>query len=244
MNFVTCELTGRLGNQCFIIAACITTAMKNNADFLIPRNVITNDELYIKHLLAFDESQHQIQHVHVDNEFKFVPIRYKPNMMLRGYYQALEHTDGYLQCAINFMQFKYQFSQDVVGIHIRRGDYVQLNIKHPWDPSYYFKAIKFFTDKGFKDFQVFSDDIAWCKEFFSEIEHANFYYSENNSAVQDLELLSGCEHMICAASTFSVWAGYLNKNTDAIITRPSFFMGGADARLYRNVYKKNWIEIR
>lgn len=241
MSFVTPTLTGRLGNQLYSIAATITTALKNNCDFLIPDYVETNDEAYIKHLPKYNGEK--IRFTHVDNELRFQRINYKPDMMLRGYYQALEHTECYLDEVIKILNFKYELNKGVVGIHIRRGDYVQLKEKHPFPTNYYLNAIKLFD--GYK-FKVYSDDVNWCKDYFGNklsLNHNDFEYSEGLTAVEDMESLSGCEHMICAASTFSIWAGYLNKNPNKIITRPNFFLGGNDSRLYRNVYPKNWIVI-
>lgn len=246
MSFVTTTLSGRLGNQLFEIAACITTALKNNCEFLIPDYVETNDEAYIKHLPKYNGEK--IRYTHIDNELKYQRINFKPDMMLRGYYQALEHTEGYLDEVIKILNLKYELNKGVVGIHIRRGDYVQLSEKHPWSKKYYQNSINYFIEKGYSHFKVYSDDIEWCKTFFKETlcskpESYPFEYSEGLTAVKDMGSLSGCEHMICAASTFSIWAGYLNKNPDKIITRPNFFLGGNDARLYRNVYPKNWTMI-
>lgn len=106
-------------------------------------------------------------------------------------------------------------TSDYVGIHVRRGDYV--NNPFHWDLSesdYYTKAMCMFVDKKFL---VFSDDVEWCKtqEIFKDCSFAT-----GNSELEDFNMLASCESQIIANSSFSWWAAYLNPNPDKRVIAP------------------------
>lgn len=125
-------------------------------------------------------------------------------------------TDRYFQDPKWFDEaesdIKYFYHQgieqiDMVAIHIRRGDYVN----HPLyvdlsKTDYYDKAIKHFTDE---DFIVFSDDIAWAKEYFDGMSNVEF--CEEADPVKAMNIMAGCLGIICANSSFSWWAAYLSS---------------------------------
>ena len=90
--------------------------------------------------------------------------------------------------------------------------------------DYYRNAIHYFVDLGYKNFLVFSDDIEWCKLTLNDYfyEGIRFEYSEGNNELQDLALMSSCEHNIVANSTFSYCASWFNQNNDKKIITPDF----------------------
>lgn len=121
---------------------------------------------------------------------------------------------------------------DMVGIHVRRGDYVNNGFYVDLsDTTYYDDAmIMFPNDK----FLVFSDDIEWCKkqDRFKKCE-----FSEGRSDVEDMNLLASCKGIIMANSSFSWWASYLS---DAKVVAPlAWFRDGQE----RTVCPKEWIRI-
>lgn len=98
---------------------------------------------------------------------------------------------------------------DYVGIHVRRGDYVN----NPFyvdlmKTDYYKKAMAEFPDNT--TFIVVSDDVKWCSEqpIFKD---NNCKYSLYQDELKDLNLMAGCKGLIIANSSYSWWAGYLNK---------------------------------
>lgn len=111
-----------------------------------------------------------------------------------------------------------------VSVHIRRGDYLQLNMGE-LSSDYYIKAISYFKKKfeGQKIvFLAFSDDIEYVKNNFSWEE--NLYIVEGNTGMnsyRDMQLMSLCNHNINANSTFSFWGAYLNRHPDKIIIAPA-----------------------
>lgn len=120
---------------------------------------------------------------------------------------------------------------DMVGIHVRRGDYVN----NPFyvdlmETPYYRDAMALFPNE---DFIVFSDDIEWCKNqgIFKDCEFSN------GNEIEDLNLMASCKGIITANSSFSWWAGYLS---DAKVIAPKkWYTDGEE----RTKCPSNWIRI-
>jgi Glycosyl transferase family 11 len=115
----------------------------------------------------------------------------------------------------------------IVSLHVRRGELALAkeklnNTKGVFGPptglEYIQKALKQF-EPGCR-FIVFSDsapDIAWCKE---NIKADGLHFSEGHNDVQDLMIMSACDHHIIA-STFSWWAAWLNDRPKRRVIAPS-----------------------
>ncbi len=109
---------------------------------------------------------------------------------------------------------------NAVSIHVRRGDY----LKHPeigvLDVDYYKKAVEYIMATVESPvFFVFSNDLDWCKQNFGFIENPN-YIEDTQSEIDDLMLMSQCQHNIVANSSFSWWAAWLNQNNNKVIVAP------------------------
>jgi hypothetical protein len=146
---------------------------------------------------------------------------------------------------------------DVIFLHIRRGDYVNLQHYHPLcDIDYYEKALEYFD----KDISVlvFSDDIEWCSQqklFSSD----RFLFSENNERYShlhldadgqvrhslipytDLCLMSLCSGGIIANSSFSWWGAWLS-NSNQIIA-PKKWYGSAAEIDDSDLIPERWMRI-
>lgn len=110
-----------------------------------------------------------------------------------------------------------------VSLHVRRGDYIQMDMGTLTD-SYYLKAVEYINseleEKNFV-FLAFTDDPVYVKENFGWIE--NLYIVEGNTgknSFRDMQLMSLCNHNIIANSTFSFWGAYLNQNPNKIVIAP------------------------
>jgi hypothetical protein len=109
----------------------------------------------------------------------------------------------------------------VLGVHIRRGDYVGLENYHGLTSSRYFKnAVQMIQQlSGFEKIMVFSDDIAVAREVFPQ---GNYYISSQDldSSPETLILMSRCESFIGSNSSFSWWAAWLNPSPDKVVLSP------------------------
>ena len=128
-------------------------------------------------------------------------------------------------------------NSESVSLHIRRGDYLTPGIIETYGgictDEYYAKAISMIREK-FSEARlfVFSNDIEWCKEKFSDDKNITFVNtlginiaSEENTECKksdkttsgyrdlaELYLMSACKHHILANSSFSWWGAWLSDH--------------------------------
>jgi len=250
MSFVTCELTGRLGNQIFEIATAMTVALDNKVPYLVP-NKAGGSECYFDHFPLFNPDIYKVENIDREKGHQYKPIQYKPNLLIEGYRQSELYFKHRRNEVLEAFGFHWQKMEGMVALHIRRGDLVTHQRVTPLcKMSYYNEAIKYFTNKGYKDFLVFSDDIPWCKESFKQ--PVNFSFVENTNgkteqetAKNELALMSCCEHQIIANSTFSWWGAWLNQSPDKIVIAPhkSQWFGAITRLNMDTVIPNEWIQI-
>lgn len=131
-----------------------------------------------------------------------------------------------------------------VAVHIRRTDYLtNPNFKDICTPEYYKKAISYFNKKyPDSNFIFFSDDINWAIDQFG-ISSNHIYIkndSSDDSTMRDLYLMSHCQNIIMANSSFSWWAAYLNKNQEKIVVHPEKYQNNSDTVFYSS----SWLNIK
>lgn len=158
----------------------------------------------------------------------------------------IQFTDNIYEQAKNKL-ISIQNVSKTVSIHIRRGDYLlpQHSFYTQLNFEYYAQALSMI--KNISDYQllVFSNDIEWCQTNLNQL-HNNITYVEGNSDYIDLCLMSMCDHNIIANSSFSWWAGYLNKNPHKIVICPKTYISNHELAIIinDNYYPKDWIAIQ
>lgn len=258
---ITTILQGRAGNQFYILATLLAHAKKNNLEYYIPDRAYHCDgsKMYFPHLAMGSELQglqeYHEQAIHAvakgNGTYNYnVPAYHTipdtDDTKLVGYWQSFKYFDDHRDYILEKFQLPYvRFA--FVGIHIRRGDFLQLKDKHPDVPfEYYRKAMQYFVDLGKCYFIIFSDDLEWCENIFAKkmfesiigiksmgLEGVGndtlpkFNIPELNALVR----LSSCEHQILCYSTFGFVAAWLNQNPDKIVLIPpkKYIFGGANA---------------
>jgi len=114
-------------------------------------------------------------------------------------------------------------STQSVALHIRRGDYVKQNpddqIHQVLNMDYYHHSIQFLNNLyNNLSYYIFSDDPEWCKR---EFNYPNFIIIDPASnPLEDLLLMTHCNHFIIANSSFSWWAAWLNNRIDKKVIAP------------------------
>lgn len=139
--------------------------------------------------------------------------------------------------AMRFYGGKYR-NVETCSVHIRRGDYVQLNECINMD--FYVQAMEVMKhQKAGCRFVFFSDDIEWVKKHFADSENTEFF--DQKDAVTDLEeffIMSSCRNQIIANSSFSWWAAYLNPNEHKIVIAPEGEKWSGD------FYPEEWLKLK
>ena len=172
---------------------------------------------------------------------------------------------GYFQSEKYFIDYKkeireyFTLKQDLVkklkekfknilsnscSLHIRRGDYLNLQEFHPvLDLEYYNSAIKKIYNSSTKNinFLIFSDDLDWCKNNI-RIESKTLNFIKQNDEILDLFLMSFCENNIIANSSFSWWGAWLNENENKkIVTPKKWFGDNYTQNNTKDLYCDKWI---
>ncbi len=133
----------------------------------------------------------------------------------------------------------------LVGVHVRRGDYLKRrlvdSIVH-LTPAWYAAAAERLAERhGELEFVVVSDDPAWCRENLllpGTTSIASLDHPED--PLEDLALLSRCDHHILANSTFSWWGARLAPGGGDVVA-PTFWW--IDPPIGREVLAAGWIEL-
>jgi len=168
-------------------------------------------------------------------------------LFVEGYFQSPEYFSSIANILKEEIQFpRYQDSviqkyteeinhSESVAIHVRRVAYDDtLAI------SYYEAAIEQMrTTNAGLSFFVFSDDIAWCKIAFQQIDNIRYIVHDTKDELVDLFLITRCKHFIIANSSFSWWGAYLSKaNNKTVIAPKNTGIGVAN-----HFYPENWVLV-
>ncbi|KAG8521381.1 Galactoside 2-alpha-L-fucosyltransferase 1 [Galemys pyrenaicus] len=103
-----------------------------------------------------------------------------------------------------------------VGVHVRRGDYVQI-MPHLWkgvvgDRAYLQQAMDWFRARHEAPiFVVTSNGMSWCRNNI-DTSHGDVVFAGDGyegSPGKDFALLAQCNHTIMTIGTFGFWAAYL-----------------------------------
>ena len=111
-----------------------------------------------------------------------------------------------------------------VGIHVRRGDYLNFAAyKDICNLEYYQKAIKeVLKDGQLHSFYIFSNDVEWCKSNICPLLGNNpcHIVTENTgkNSCWDMFLMTYCQDLIIANSSFSWWGAFLNNRGGRVIS--------------------------
>lgn len=113
-----------------------------------------------------------------------------------------------------------------VSMHIRRGDYLNLENKEMFGnictPAYYQKAMEVIREQvSNTHFYIFSDDIPYVKKEYRGNSYTVVDINHGKDSFYDMWLMSRCKHHICANSTFSFWGARLNPDEDKVMIRPT-----------------------
>lgn len=239
---------GRLGNQMFQYASLKGIARHRGYEFSLPTketfgkvdDVVKNSDMSLYDVFDL-ESRNTIglipnprlsERKHSFDEELFTNC--PDNVDLFGYFQTekyFKHIEDEIredftfseELRVNCNEFIKMISSDndVISLHIRRGDYVS-NPNHPTQSiEYYSSALEKLPKNA--NVLVFSDDFEWCdsQELFND---DRFLISENSSTDADLCMMSFCDYHIIANSSYSWWGAWLAKSKKVIA--PKKWFGG------------------
>lgn len=219
---------GWLGNRLFQYCATRALSLRRGVECVFPTDD-TNLFLLFPRLGAVPRNGHAPDRIYTERQFHFDPavLDLPDGTFLSGYFQSERYFADHAR-TIRAELTEWEGSPfmrpdipGVVSVHVRRGDYIKLAAHHPPLPvSYYREAMALFP--GY-DFMFFSDDILWCQQTFGGTPqmHPRVSFSFGRSALEDMALMSRCEHNIIANSSFSWWGAWLNLMPSKKVIAPS-----------------------
>ncbi len=229
-------IQGRAGNMLFRLASLIGLSKKHNVGLVLPKWP------YLKYFEQPFPYGEVIGKKVTEPSFSwcdFSKLNWDEDVDLSGYLQSEKYWIDYKYDVRKALAFKPEFAakvrakanergifnKSVVALHIRRGDYVGNPNYEQLPITYYILALKEnFPNLGEHNLLIFSDDIPYCKRHFECGD--NIFFSEGNSDIEDLFLMSQCDHFVLSNSTFAWWGAYLGEKFHSKIIRPNYYFSG------------------
>jgi hypothetical protein len=260
----------RLGNQLFQYAFLRTEAEKLGVKFYCPRWIgdeifdLNDQDIRINNLMDIDKGIQYYYKEYESGDFSQNPIVIKDNTDISGHFESEKCFDKdsiskwykFKESKIFNVLEKYKDIdfKNAIAVHLRLGDKLHGQLARTcfYVPRkmYYKKSLEILLKpkaslENVKDktILIFSDEIELAKKYFNS--HDGLIFIEGNKDWEDLYLMSRCRDIICSASTFSWWVGYLNQNPSKKVIFPK-------ERLWRPKFSEHevdlipdsWIKVR
>lgn len=235
---------GRLGNQMFQYASLRGIAENRGFDFCIPPEYsfgvndpnVKKSDTTIHTSFDLKKYNQSISNNQIIQEsgFSFDENLFnscEDNIDLYGYYQSEKYFKHIKEDIKKDFSFNSEIvtackkfineiiNDEVISLHIRRGDYLNLQDFHPTHSiEYYEKALDKLPNVPVI---IFSDDIEWATKQHLFDGH-RFYISESNTTDFDMCLMTMCDYHIIANSSFSWWGAWLSPSKKVIAPKNWF----------------------
>jgi Glycosyl transferase family 11 len=195
-----------------------------------------------------------------DSSYAFVPevLTAGNDVYLDGFWQCEDYfsdSEGLVRSEFAFQAPLSESGNELarqievgtsVSLHVRRGDYLRVRSLHALDREYYVRALQLLADE-LGDYQVvvFSDDLEWCKAHLKLERPTVFVEREHvtGSALEDMHLMSLCDHHVIANSSFSWWGAWLDPRPDKIVVAPKCWFRDPDLEAGDQRVPPSWIRI-
>ena len=257
-----------LGNQLFQIATGIAYALRHDKQLMLIQNSDNVRGYYWDSVLSkFDRlvvsaaaAAKAAAEIAVAEEYKEPDFSYAPipalstdDVVLRGYFQSskyfpelcmnLAHIIELPNHVRYFMELKYGsrlFSDDVVFVHARRGDYCESDYKRqlhgPLTDSYYTAAKAKITQSS-PVYILSSDDPKFWKDSSIFTKDESIILDESD--IFTLYIMTQCKAFIISNSTFAWWGAVL-AGAQTVIA-PAVWFGPSGPHNFADIYEPHWI---
>jgi len=154
-----------------------------------------------------------------------------------------EIRDAYRERLLASVPDSPEIRPDVIGFHVRRGDYLAHKQSHNLDYVAYLDAalarLKDVTGRTNWKISVYTDAPEWCDDNLGDHD---IEVNRDNGMLDDFLGLMQCEHKIISNSTFSWWAAFLGAEAGGLTLAPQHWH--ADVNVDSSeILMKDWIVI-
>lgn len=262
-----------LGNQMFCYSMGRAMSLRYNENYAIRIEPTISDDRPLG-LDKFElwnftnkvDGMTNIKNYIKEPKYNYNPNIYVPDSCFIGFWQSEKYFSDYSIVIKKDFQLKPEFISpriinnlsflgninNSVGVHFRRGDYVDSTHLSTLPLSYYYDALDVLESKiGKFTIFIFSDDIKWTKKNFRYTKYPINYISEedailiNKNAYEDLWLMKHCKHNIISNSTFAWWGAWLNENPEKIVISPRrwFYEDSRNNVDRRDITPQSWVVV-
>ena len=244
-NFTTCEYVGGLGNQLFGIYTALSYSLQfNKTPIFKHMNIspsITHRVTYwdsiFKNLKTYKNENIYWNIPIYENSNSLYNIRDlgNNNVIFKGYFQSYYNFSDQFKNINTLLdiegqkqtikeKYKDLFDKKNIGIHFRMGDYKHVDT-HPVLPDeYYVNALK---NINIQDYNICvfcekEDGITVqnrMKNILNKIDNPEYPFKiiEAEKDIDEMFLISLCDVIIIANSTFSWWGALFSEHTNVFI---------------------------
>lgn len=248
---VTVKLIGRAGNQMFQLATAYAHAKRVGAEFYRPKYTQAQAiwPMYFPHIPIAPNNYVEKEWLEPSHAYTPIPSELK-SVRLEGYFQSEKYFKDIDKEDIRSLFKINPIQRKGCAIHIRLGDYLQMQDKHPVIADEYIrKSISYVYYFGIDDFYLFSEDTKLALEMVNScvpqlINDINIHVQQPGRALSDLELMASFEHQIISNSSYSWWAAWLNPNQEKIVVAPNTWFGPGNSHLdTKDLIPEEWIRF-
>ncbi len=241
---------GGLGNILFIVCNGIALSKEYdikllvNSEYLDKRKTITEYKLFknIKFVNQKFLSLLRDVNIYKENNFWYEKPKIISNKInfIDGYFQSYKYFINYIPEIKNLLfenmkdeiielknkHQKIKNNKNTVLLHIRRGDYINLQDIHPVQPrEYYIKCLENISQKlNNLKLIIFSDDIEYVKKWGLHKKYDTYYELEEDPEKAFI-LMTLCDNFIIANSSMSLLSYYFRDNINGICYAPNKWFG-------------------
>lgn len=243
--YITNHLHGGLGNMMFQISAAWAYARRTNRKYRYskytksPHDIDLNLFRFATANFIFLGENNRDFSLYREPSFEYNEIpNIEGNVFLDGYFQS----DKYFKDILSVKELRDRFycpqkTLEYPFIHVRRGDYLALSEYHTvLGIDYYNKAMELLPAEKY---YVVSNDIAWCKENFSDSK----FMIVDEDHISTFHLMTSCRSGIIANSSFSWWGAYLSIDPQLYIAPKNWFGPKYSHNDTTNLYNRNMVLV-
>lgn len=134
-------------------------------------------------------------------------------------------------------------ANNVVGFHVRRGDYLAHKQSENLDYAAYLASalatLTQATNTSAWQVRVFTDDPDWCERHLAA---SNVTIYRGTGMIDDFVALMQCRHKIISNSTFAWWAAFLGETENALTLAPDRWHATATNH-QAQILPSNWLVV-
>ena len=199
-------------------------------------NFEVSDKIYTYHCLINDTVNIIEENKSIENQYQYFNATENKSYIFTGFFQTEKYFINYRNEILQIFKepeyIKDKFNnfnlKEVVAIHVRLGDFLNISKHFVNLNTYYKNAIDYCIENNNKKFVIVSEekDIEKIYRVYPILRGISLSTKiiKTDTEIEDLYFMTRCKGVICSNSTFAWWGAWLNNNSAKIVIIPSKWM--------------------